>query len=381
MSTIRKDDPRYSLRGVRRHGNGWQVYRMVNGEMHRRLLPLETRAGDLLKAWEALKANVPVTVAGSFAALVDEYLSRVTSKASYKGRAYGLAQWVAALGAARDPLTVTGTEIDRVVQRWKVTPIKRDRDNGERGRNCPHGLADGTILLRIGHLVSFYNVMFPDAKNPCDKCTTRPSDPKPETRGVAMAVIARILAAMPDTKPDRRSPSLSKIRAAVTAYTGMDPVQIMALQPGDVGLDVDAPWFRAGRHKGDGVEVRTIPATEAGRQALLAFVDAAAWGAYKPSGVNHAVKRAAAKVGVRWGTFRQKDLRHSFLTELFRVCKDTATVARFAGHCEGSPLTLRYTRAAHEEVDRSAAARFTVPMPVPTRTPLQIVRSRKRRAS
>ena len=48
------------------------------------------------------------------------------------------------------------------------------------------------------------------------------------------------------------------------------------------------------------------------------------------------------------------DLRHSFLTMLYRVTKDLATVARFALHANVA-MSQRYTAGALQDVDRAAA--------------------------
>jgi integrase len=360
---IRKDDPRYSLRGVRRHGAGWQVYRMVGGEMQRKVLPLETSAGDLLKAWESLKRAVVVPVEGSLAAAIADYLPRIAAKATAQGIATHLALWCQALGPGRAPASIEPGDIDRVIQRWLVTPTVLKP--GQRGRPSvsPHGLAGDTIRRRCTSLQSFLKVTLPAGViDPVRACTARPPAAKATQRGVSMGNVVRILAAMPDYHRNRRRiRSLAKLRAAVVAFTGLDPAQIMTIAPDDLRLTGDAPAVRAGRRKGRGVEARWLKLTEPGRRALQAFADADAFGRYNTSTVNRAVRVAAAKVGIPLGTFRVKDLRHSFGSEMYRVTKDLAAVGRFLLHAEGSRETARYTLGAHDEVDAAAAARFTVP--------------------
>jgi integrase len=341
------------------------VYRYVNGRQQTRPpLPLESTVVELVAAWEGLGGG-PAPVAGSLAEAVREYLPTISARPSAKQARAHLAIMLEALGRDRRLTSVEPGEVDRLIQHWKVTPPIR-REGRSAGRPTPpgRGVSDETIRKRLAHMQTFFKVMLPKgAINPVAACTQRPRPKKPETRGIPMIDVGRILAAMPDERQHgtRRAASLAKIRAAVSAYTGLDPAQIQSLTPGDVILDGAAPAYRVGRAKGDSVAIQVIPLTPAGVEAFRAFVEADAFGRYNPTGVNRAVKRAAASIGIPLGTFRAKDLRHSFLTELYRLTRDAATVARFALHSEGSPYTARYTRAAHEQVDRDAAAKFTTP--------------------
>ena len=375
MITIRKNDPRHSLKGVRWRGTNWQVYRMVRGEMQRRKLPPETTGPELMQAYENL-GDVPAPVEGSLAEAVVGYLKQITAKPTYKQIVAHLGQWLAVLGRDRAPATITAAEINEVIQTWQVTPVIFEK--GQRGRPAPDGLANDTIRKRLTSLQTCLgNVLPAGVVNPVKECD-RPKPTPAETRGVLMSDVDRILAAMPGQRDVKkgapRQLSLAKIRAAVTAYTGLDPAQIKALKRTDLVLTGDNPRMRVGRDKGDGVPIGWVQLTEGGRAALQAFVDADAFGPYSESAVNRAVKKAAAKVGIPLGTFRQKDLRHSFLTELYRTCGDLATVARFALHCEGSKMTARYARAANETVDRGVAVRFHVPPTAPTPAPAKVLR-------
>ena len=71
-----------------------------------------------------------------------------------------------------------------------------------------------------------------------------------------------------------------------------------------------------------------------------------------PKRANECVARAYKRVGIKGA--RYYDLRHTFLTELYRERGDLGTVARLALHADGSRETSRYARAANADVDRAA---------------------------
>jgi hypothetical protein len=372
MIAISKSDPRLQLRGVRRRGAGWQVYRQVRGALLTRTFPIEATAAELITAWEELAGEAPsVPAEGSLAEALTDYLPTVTAQPTYREKKRSIEIALAVFGSERAATSITANEIARLVNAWRTSaPLV-----GQHHVPAPRVLAGDTILKRLAHLTRFFDVILPaGAPNPVRLCKERPKPAKATTRGIPMADVARILEAMSDYRANNvrtgrpRELSLAKVRASVTAYTGLDPAQIKQLKPGDLKLDGPDPYFKTGRDKGDGTGIHVVELTAPGVEALRAFVAAKAWGSYDANAVNTCVKRAAARVGIPLGTFRQKDLRHSFLTEIYRISRDVATVARFACHCPGSPVTVRYTRAAHQDVDRATAARFTVPAaPAPAR--------------
>ena len=379
--TIAKNDPRLRLPGVRRRGAGWQVYRRVDGKQvfAPKPFPIEATAAQLIEAWELLAAGEPEAAAGSLLEKAGAYFPTIAAKPTYGQARRAIEIAILALGPNRPIASITANMIDVMIQAWvKARPIV----GGKYGRKeAPRVLAGDTIRKRLSHLQSFFNAMLPaGALNPVKACKGRPKPKPAATRGIPMGDIAKILAAMPDerdTKPGApRALALGKIRATVAAYTGLDPAQIKALGPADLFLDGPAPYFRTGRDKGDGTGVFDVELIPAGLAALEAFVAAGAWGNYAEGAVNRSAKKAAASVGIKG--FRAKDFRHSFLTEIYRLSKDLATVARFACHCPGSPMTARYTRAAHAEIDRSVAARFIVPTIPRPATVLRIAGRRRK---
>ena len=284
----------------------------------------------------------------------------MSAQPSARAKRGTLAIWVGELGGDRDRNSITPAELDRVVQRWTVTPtIIAKGGKGAYGRpSDPDGLQAGTIRQRVKVLRAFFSTMNgAGGANPARGCKV-PPEPKPEARGLDYATIARILDAMP-THRSGGGVSLSRVRAALIAYTGIAPKTIKRLTRADVGRDPSgAALHLRARKKGGGVEARTVPLTARGVEALQAFDAANAYGAFHTPTVNEAFKAAAARVGVARGSVRLYDLRHSFGTELYRQTRDLATVARMLQHSVGSPLTARYALNANDEVDRAAADGF-----------------------
>ena len=87
------------------------------------------------------------------------------------------------------------------------------------------------------------------------------------------------------------------------------------------------------------------------------FVDLAAWGEFDSSSLNHFCRRHAQTLTPPQDITPYM-LRHSFLTEIYRLTGDQGTTARLAGHAPGSPVTRVYVGAAVSDVDRAAVAAF-----------------------
>ncbi len=281
--------------------------------------------------------------AGSFSADVETYLGRVSAMPTYQQRAAHLALWAKELGRDRPRHSITAEDIDRVLQRWLET------------------LTPATVRKRRTALQSFFVRL--DGKkakvpNPV-KASDNPKEPKPEARSIDYLLIAAAIAAMPDQRDTKKGlpprVSLSKIRARVLAYTGIPPGILKQVRPTD--LQLTAGTLRVvPRHKGAGVEARTLPLISEGLDAFKAFHAAHAYGPFATESLNRSFKRGCAKAGIDPKAVHLYDLRHSFLTELYRVKQDLATVARFGLHAEGSRVTARYAKGANQAVDVAAAA-------------------------
>ncbi len=187
-----------------------------------------------------------------------------------------------------------------------------------------------------------------------------------------MPIITDILAAHPHKQ------SGAYYRARVVAYTGIPPAMLMKVKPRDLLPLPDAPTHirLAERTKGEHVEERTLPLSAEAIAAFVAFHRANMYGAFTVDTVNQSVKAAARRVGIDPTTICLYHFRHSFLCHMYRVTRDLATVARFAMHAEGSPLTAMYAAGANDDVNADAITAFDrslVPPPTPApMVPVQV---------
>jgi integrase len=301
-----------------------------------------------IEAWvteqRAKYGRVP-DVAGSLRAAVRAYLAGRTAMPTLEQHTYFLGLWITALGADRAPLSVTADEITRIVDRW-----------------MHDGLGNNTIRKRRGALRTFYNRAFPKHINPV-KGSLQPKEPKVEARELTYPDIDAAIRSMPtyrSTKPGApKERSLAKVVLRFMADTGFPPSVISQIEPKD--FDWTARTISvASREKGEGVERRTLP-LEAAYPAARAFDAAHAYGPYSDGRINamgRSFKRACRRIGLPMRSVTQYILRHSFLSQYYRVTKDEATVQRVGLHAPGSRCTHRYTLAAHREIDQAAAKAF-----------------------
>jgi len=314
---------------------------------------------EIMRAWredQQFTARAIAPSKGSLAADIDTYLTRIRAMPTYKQRAAHLALWAQALGRDRHRNTITAADIDAIMQEWLLTPTRPGK--GQRGRpSAATGLTASTIRKRRTSLQCFYTAMNGKGNHNPVKGTTNPRAALPEPRAIDYDLIEKVIAAMPERLSAKRgviSPiSLAKVRVRVMAHTGLPPSLIKTILPTDINWQDGALRVRA-RHKGQGVEARTITLTANGLAALRLFHATNAYGHFTTEALNRSFKRGCRQVGLD-ASVRLYDLRHSFLTEVYRVTRDLATVARMGMHAPGSPMTARYTQGVHDEVDRAAA--------------------------
>lgn len=334
------------LIGLRRKRGKWQAHVKIHGKQHTATFELSTPI-DEMRAWrdEEIAAHTGTLLASdSLAADVQAYVHRRRTMPTIKQRAAHLDLWVHALGGRRRSRhSVRDVEIEQVLEDW-----------------LEHGLAPGTVKKRRTALQSFYKALNGKrGKNPV-KGTPIPQEPKPEARHLERAIIERAIQAMPpyrSTKPGApRVLSLSPLRAAVIATTGIPPGLLQQVQPHDLVLVGPGSVRVTARRKGGGVEARTVPLVPDGLAAWKAFHAANAYGPFATEALNRAFKRGCKRVGLDPKAVHLYDLRHSFLTDLYRVTRDLATVGRLGLHTEGSKMTARYAKGANQEVDAAAVA-------------------------
>lgn len=333
--------------GIRQRGHTWRACVRVApgpGGLKTTTFPLATVL-ETMQAWrrdQQRKFGVIAPDAGTFAADLQDYLDRYRHRRSYRNVRHDLTAWVTALGGARSRHTIKAAELVRQIDDWHAA-----------------GVGAPTIRSRVASLRACFNKLDAGLEyvNPARALPNLPPPAKVEARGRDYATVARLLASMPEHRTDGR-PSLNKRRAYVIAYCGLPPGMLMEVTRAD--LDWGRGTVRVGRRKkGGGVEPRTLRLSAEALAAFRAFDAANAYGPFTQNGLNACVKRAAVRIGLAWGALRLYDLRHSFLSQLYRVKGDQATVARFACHVPGSRATFRYTQAAHDAVDQAAIAAFS----------------------
>jgi integrase len=345
--------------GCRFKRNKIQTFVKIRGKVRSATFELDTD-DDVLTQWhkdEVAQYGDAGTVAGTFADDIEKYLRRVSAMTAIATRRSHLYAWREALGGDRSRQSITAEEIDVHIQaRLKVA-----------GR--------GTVRGERYSLQAFFRKLDPKRPNPV-KASKAIKPPKPAPRGRDMLLIERAIAAMGGRSHRGHAGSKSKVRAEVIAQTGIPPAMLEKVLPGHLWPSpTAAKTIRLQpRSKGEGVEARDVELTARGSAAFARFHAANAYGTFNRGALNNAFKRGAARVGIAPGTIRIYDLRHSFLSHLYRVTRDLGTVARFALHAEGSPLTAMYAAVANEAVDRSAVAAFDASLPaLPTPPPAPAV--------
>lgn len=311
-----------------------------------RTYPAGTPDSEIL-AWieEQQRTHGGDVEAGSIEADATAYVAKPEVKrlATIKQITTHLGLWLDALGRDRTSRSVTTDELNAVIVSW-----------------LDAGLATETVRKRCTSLQSCLETMCPTHKNPFHK-SLKPKLPlKLEARGVDLVLVERILAAMPDTRTDG-APSLGKIVCRLMTYTGLAPESLNEIAETDLVLVGSAPYYRVARSKVESVEPRTFPLAD-NPDALAAFRDfhrVKGYGRVKVKSASAAWRKARVKVGGEARRVRLYDIRHSFLTQAYRVTRDLATVARLAMHADGSKMTARYARGANGEVDAAAIAAFT----------------------
>lgn len=367
------------LKGIRRQRNKWRAFVRVNGQLYTKTFDL-TATFASIHAWRETQQQLHgaslAPAGGSFADDIAKYLARHATMPTLAQRTAHLELWVHELGRDRLSDSITGDEIIAILNRWAVTPTVIGP--GDRGRpSAAEGLSPATRRKRRTALQSFFGAKNgPGGYNPV-KQVPIPETPKPEARHLDFATIERILTQMPNersVKPNApRELSLASIRVRVLAHTGMPPGLLQKVGPADLVLvGTGAVRVRA-RLKGAGVEARTIPLTAAGLAAFKAFHAANAYGAFATAALNRSFKRACDRAGVDPSTVTLYDLRHSFLTQLYKTTRDLATVGRFGLHAEGSRVTARYAQGANRDVDIAAAAAMSADLAQTQREALKSV--------
>lgn len=401
--------PKYA--GKRPMRGKWQAFVFAGGRMRSKSFPLNAPEAEL-EAWrktERAKYTEPEDVDGSIAADIPTYRKLVHAMPTIEQRITDLERWAGVLGRDRHRSTVTDLEVTAAMQNelaaglapatvrkrrtallsFYTTMNGKTGFNPVRGTPIPKGAKPEALGLDYESIERALAAMPVDRivgpkprpvgrrPHPCPaplagglgrcgaSCTNRycsgackfrawywrsrtPEDARPGDRLEAGPILAT-------STPRLVRLNLAPIRARVLAYTGIPPGMLMKVEPEDLRLTGPRPTVRIRARRKTGVEARTLPIV--GPEALAAwraFHEAGAYGEFATGALNVSFKRGWHNAGLPPGAYLYR-LRHSFLSELYRVTRDDATVGRFGMHVEGSRVTRRYHQAAHADVNRAAA--------------------------
>lgn len=354
------------MKGIRRHGLGWEASVYVAGMPRTyQAFPITT-PDEEMQAWRreakarlelqrgtsALVGRLP---AGTFERDCQIYLRAVKAMPDYRGRCYDIALW-AEIFQGRRTLMIKPHEIRAQRDRWLTVGPKRVYNRETREWDArPIGLAGSTVNHRLRALQNLYTVLYPQSYNPVTD-VPEAAEPEAEDRSVPYTIIDTVLAAMPDrgraVKGERRSAvSLAKAICRMMAYTGMPPAQIMALRPKH-DLNVVLPAIRHPRRKkGKGAGGGWKPLPTDARPALQAFIAAKVPKTFSVDSVRQAWQRAVARavedelVPAQYAGMRLYDLRHSYATRILEATKDLKATQALLDH-QDPRTTERYARRA-----------------------------------
>lgn len=200
-----------------------------------------------------------------------------------------------------------------------------------------------------------------------------------DPRGFDLAALDAVIELMPNLGRPRKGDkledgtyptvNLAKIRLRVMRECGIPPQTLKRVEPHDIRLAAKELTIRP-RRKGKGAKGRVLPLTSAAAKALRAFVDANAFGWFDQRAVNRSFKRAVKRYRAQWALdhphepcpvpadLHAYDLRHGFLSDLYRQTKNPKVVSHLAGHAPGSKLADRYVQSAADDVAKHAVAQL-----------------------
>ena len=313
--------------GIFRDSIGIAVIVSVNGKPHEYRCAHDADVAELIKERLTLKKAGALDVeresatADTLRADAATYLATLTGR--HKADADDiLTHWVTAFGD-RHRDAITAVDVRQQLAAW--------------------GKAPSTLNHRRQVLSSLYKSLNgANGYNPVrevPKVRERYDTP----RSLSYSVITAIL--------DQMGPTQSRARFAVMAYTGLPQAQMAQLTPADV--DLKAKTVRVSpRRKGKGSPGRTLPLSPQAVQAFKDFAAADCWGEFSRSSMakafRNAVRNARATRQDIPASIRAYDLRHSFLTEVYRKTGDIHAVSHLALHSTPAQ-TARYAQSAVKE--------------------------------
>jgi integrase len=288
---------------------------------------------DTIKRWQdttraELRKLVTSPVRGTFAADAERYLRAVAGMKGIDERAKQIDLWISVFGN-RYRERVAAAEIRERLEKWRV-------EKKWSASTLNH------YRTALGHLWSVLDGK--GERNPV-RSVPRYREPDAAPRGLPCATIRAIFRAMP--------PSVTRLRLAIIAYTGIPHATLMRLAAASMDWRASTS-VRPGRRKGRGTPEKTMPLSARARRCFRLLDRAGGWGPFSTSSMRmsfrracRAAERAAAKKGetLDLSGVRPYDLRHSFGTAVVQATGDLQAAKEMLDHSTLS-TTLRYTRAS-----------------------------------
>lgn len=305
--------------GIRRKGDGWQVYVRVRGEFRSKAFPDGSSLLEMRRWREQQKARAVLDLPddpndSSLTRDVRDFLSLCEGIASYDDRERRMKRWVTLLGARTARSEITTVDIRRGLEQLRQ-----------------EGYAPATLNLFRMDLQRMFTVL--DGKSgrnpvldvaPYKLTERRWRLPSWEDAGRAIGQVK-----------NRRSADI----LTVIRWTGLDNGQVKQLLPSDFHKRASAIEL-PGRKKGAGTPRVVMPLLPQAVRAFDRFFKHKSHGPFSNSNLRRDLHKGckAAKVI----TFRVKDLRHLFLTEAAKTIRDDRVIMELAQHRD-TRMTRRYT--------------------------------------
>lgn len=380
-----KDEP-----NIYQDATGYAVIVRVAGAPDEHRFPFGTPPEQLIDTRDRLKKKArgqERARVGTLAADVVDYLKTIADDRKRKDAANLCRHWLLDHGR-QSRFALTRLKIEQQLTTWQRA-----------------GAAASTCNKRLTALRGVFNALNDDTDpNPAARVKKLP-EPPAEPRAIDYSLITRILAAMPDRgrptgkgKGTRPTVSLTKLRLALMAYTGLPPAQIARINPA-TDIDWDGQVLRARpRRKGKGTKEAWLPLQPqaidvlrelVAKKALKTFSTSSAYKSWQCACVHvireqledreahplphRLVQRGDALVIV--ALVSPYWLRHSYLTRALRSSGNLRGVQHLAQHAS-SRQTDRYTEAAVTEAARSTVAQMKGSLPE-TAVPAHVKRPTK----
>lgn len=349
----------------------------VRGQDTKPRWPLGTPRATLIKARKALldEAGAIIVRRGTLADDVPLYLATLPAdiKTGIERRRRRsdakrlLDRWLEAT-TTFEGRTVTFGQIprDAITSVMIKTQLAAWHSDGMAESTCDHHRRElGTLYNTLNGKEGFNPVRAVPKFNPTY------DDP----RGFDLAVMDLIIDAMPDRgkqpKGARRKEGTyntvnqAKIRIRCMRQAGIPPQTLKRVLPTHIDLKKKELQIRT-RRKGAGAEGRVLPLSAKAVDAFRVFAKHKLFGWFDTSSMNRSFTRAAKHYRDRWAEehpdepcpvpvdLHAYDLRHCFLSDLYRRTRDKKIVVHLAGLAPGSEVADRYLQSAVDGVARAA---------------------------